>query len=189
MAGQVTGQIRVGATGKILVASVGTAAPVDVSTPWTGWVDLGLASEAGVALTDSKTVVVVGVWQLFYAARRIITGRDFTAGFTLRQWNQSTVALAFGGGTFAVAGAAPNQVTTYHPPAPGFVDERALGVEWTDNAYTYRLSMAKGMVTDNVAATASQTAPMDLPIVFSLSGVPGADPWTLVSNDPAMAAA
>lgn len=185
---QDTDEIVVAANGNIYVAPVGTAEPADVATAWpAGWVDLGYASEDGVTVTDSKTLERIPVWQLFYPARLIITERDFRVAFSLRQWNTSTVRLAFGGGTVTdTAGAAPY---TFTPPAPGAIDDRALGVEFIHGAFTYRLVVPRGMVTDDVESQLVRTAAADLPITFGVIGQAGADPWFLMSDDPAMAPA
>lgn len=100
MSGTNTAEIVVGASGKVLVAPLATAAPTDVAMAWpTGWVDLGFASEAGVKVTDSKTMVEVKGWQSFYTLRRIVSGRSFKLGFALKQFNKANIPFAFGGGT------------------------------------------------------------------------------------------
>lgn len=97
-----TSEIVVAGGGAVVVAPVGTTAPIDPVQPYgAGWVDIGLTTEAGVKFHDAKTVVEIKSWQNFYASRRIITARDATATFALQQWDKTTVPLAFGGGTLS----------------------------------------------------------------------------------------
>lgn len=181
---QDTNQIRVGANGKVLVAPVGTTAPADYAASWpAGWIDLGYTSEDGVKISDSKDMEEIEVWQLFYAARRVITKRDFTLEFTLRQWSKYTVPLAFGGGTISAAGGGYK----YSPPSAATIDERAMGIEFVDNTTVYRFIVPRGLVSDAVETSAVRNAAADLPIKFGIIGQASVDPYTILTNDPAFA--
>lgn len=183
-----TDEIVVGANGTVRVAPVGTAVPVGIAASYAGtWIDLGYTSEDGVTVRNSRTTVEIPVWQLMYAARRAVTGRDFTVAFVLRQWNESIVPFAFGGGSIATT-AGPPAYYTYTPPDPEDLDERALSVEWTDEAKTYRLHIPRGIVTENVETKIARANAADLPITFGVVGADGVTPWTLITNDPAFAA-
>lgn len=178
-------EILVGANGTIRVAPVGTAAPADeTAAPAAGWVDLGFTDDNGVTFQDSKTLQAIAVWQLFYAARRIVTARDFTVSFALRQWDKLTVPLAFGGGAVTLVAADHYK---YTPPSPADVDERALMVDWADGTKAYRLMVPRGLVTDNVQTQLHRPSAADLPITFSVIGSDSSDPWYLLTNDPSFA--
>lgn len=178
-------EIVVGANGAVRVAPVGTTAPADESaSPAAGWVDLGFTSEDGVTVRDGKTLEVINGWPSFYALRRIVTARDFSVVFALRQWDAATVKLAFGGGTIAASSGTGH--TKYTPPAPEDLDERALMVDWTDGARDYRLIIPRGMVTDNVETKIARNAAADLPITFSVLSSGGSAPWYLLTNDAAL---
>ena len=180
-------QIRVGANGTVFVAPVGTVAPTDIATAWAAaWVDLGFTSEEGVTFRDSKTTEKIAVWQMFSAARYIVTDADTNCSFVLRQWSKDTVKLAFGGGTITTTVGPPAHYL-YTPPAPGTVDERALGIEWIDGTVTYRLVMPKVMVTEGVETNLTRTNASDLPITVGVMGVDGATAWTVRTNDAAFA--
>lgn len=179
-----TDQIVVGANGTIRVAPPSTAIPAHIGAPFAGaWVDLGYTSEDGVTMVDAKTLEVIPVWQLFYAARRIVTDRDFTLAFALRQFAGEQVEFAFGGGE--VTTAAEGYIFT--PPDPEDIDERMLSVEWQDGTKTYRVIVAKGMVTENVETQLMRSAAADLPITFGIIGESGVTPWQLQTDDPAFA--
>lgn len=175
--------IIVGANGTVWVAPVGTAAPTTpVAVPGAGWLDLGYTSEDGVSLVDGKTVEPIRVWQLFHAARRVVTERETTISFVLRQWGKDQVKLAFGGGTVTEPTAG---VFKYEPPNPEDLDERALMIDWADGAKHYRWINLRGNVSDNVESQLVRTAAVDLPIAFGILGTDGVKPWYLLTDDPA----
>jgi hypothetical protein len=175
-------QIVVGANGTVRVAPVGTAEPADIDAAFgAGWVDLGYTSEDGVTVTDSNTLETIPVWQLFYPARRIITERDFTVAFALRQFSGQQVEFAFGGGEVTSDGAGKYRFT---PPAPEDLDERALAIEWLDGDKTFRLILPRGMVTENVETQVVRTAAADLPVTFGVIGTDTGQPWYLLTDDP-----
>ena len=179
-----TDEIVIGANGTVRVAPVGTSIPTTAGASFAGgWIDLGYTSEDGVTVTDSKDIEDIPVWQLFYPARRIVTSRDFTVAFVLRQWSTETVSLAFGGGDFTWVGAGQYK---YEPPSPEMIDERSLAVDWQDGDKNYRLIIPKGMVTENVETNIVRTGAADLPITFGVIGTDDAGaPWTLLTDDPA----
>ena len=182
-----TSQIRVGANGTVYVAPVATVAPVDIATAWgVGWIDLGYCDESGVTFRDSKTTEKISVWQMFYAARYLVTEAETTASFVLRQWSKDTVKLAFGGGTITTTTGPPAHYL-YTPPDPSVIDERAMGIEWIDGTVTYRLILPRVMVTEGVETNLTRTSASDLPITVGVMGTDGAGGWTFRTNDPAFA--
>lgn len=184
MAGKQTDDIVVGANGSIFVGPVGTDAPASISDEFgDGWVELGYTDENGVKFTDTKTITDIPVWQLFYAARKIVASRDFTADFALRQFDADTVTLAFGGGTVTGSG----EAFVYTPPSPEQIDERALAVEWLDNEKKYRIIIPRGLVSNNVETSVVRSKASDLPITFGVIGQDSVDPWSIQTNDASFA--
>lgn len=182
-------EIVVGANGSVRVAPLGSPLPVGVEAAYAAaWTDLGYTSEDGVTARDEKTLAEIPVWQLFYPARRVVTARNFVVSFALRQWSGETVALAFGGGA-VVTTAGPPEFFTYEPPEPEDIDERMLSIEWLDGLKIYRLHLNRGIVTENVETKLTKASAADLPITFGIIGEEGVKPWSLVTNDPAFAAA
>lgn len=184
MAGKNTDEIVVGANGRILVAPSGTAGPSAITADFSNaWTDLGFASEDGVTIRDAKTVEDIPVWQLFYAARKIVTERSFELAFVLRQWNKDTLILGFGGGTVTqpVAG-----TYEYTPPSPEDLDDRAAAVEWLDGTKKYRVIVSKATVTETVESVVARTAAADIPITLSVVGQEGVNPFKFQSNDAAL---
>lgn len=187
-------EVVVGANGNVYVAPLGTAAPVDPTTPpAAAWIDIGYTTEDGIEQTPSVETNEVRAWQAFYPIRRTITGRGLTIGFSILQWNKNTVPFAFGGGSVVQvpATAGPPAVAAhsrYNPPAPGAIDERAMIVHWVDGSKIYRLVIPKGMNTDLGASSLTKSDASALPITFTVLGTDGADPFYLITNDPAFAA-
>jgi hypothetical protein len=174
-------EVVVGANGDVYVAPVGTNVPADVDDPLDPAFSeaLGFVSEDGVTATDGKTTTNIGAWQSFYPLRTIVTERNFTVAFVLRQWNQDTVSLAFGGGTFEATGS----FTKYTPPDPSILDERVLIVDWADGDDDYRLVVPRCIVSEDVASQITRTNAADLPITMTvLAPAEGDDPWFLFTN-------
>lgn len=174
-------EVVVGQNGDVYVAPVGTAVPIDVDDPLDpAFSDaLGFTSEDGVTATDGKTTTNIGAWQSFYPLRTIVTDRNFTVAFVLRQWNQDTVSLAFGGGTFTATGS----FTQYTPPDPSVLDERVLIVDWQDGDDNYRLVVPRCIVSDDVSTQLTRTTAADLPITMTvLAPAAGDEPWFWMTN-------
>lgn len=181
--GKDTDQIVIGANGTVRVAPTTATIPADIDAAYSGdWVDLGFTSEEGVTFVDSKTLESIMVWQLFYPARRVVTERDATVSFALRQFAGNQVEFAFGGGEVSEDGSGKYRFT---PPSPEVIDERRLAIDWQDNDKTYRLILPKGIVTENVETKLVRSAAADLPITFGIIGEDGVDPWIMLTDDPA----
>jgi hypothetical protein len=184
MATKSTDELVVGGDGTIYVAPLSTASPAIGASAWDpAWINLGYANPDGVQFTDTRTLQIVDVWQLFYPARRIVTARDFTVGFKLAQWDKDTVPLAFGGGSVTVSGTGHR----YTPPDPATIDTRALGVEWLDGTKLYRFVMPKCFVTTLAQVDVKRTDAALLPITVGVVGQAGVAPWYLDTNDPSFA--
>lgn len=174
-------EIIVAANGSVYVAEVGTTAPASESASLaSGWKQLGFVTEDGVTFTDSKETEAVAAWQSFYPVRRIVTARDASVSFSLRQWNSDTVTLAFGGGTITEPTSGHYK---YVPPTPSDVDERALLIDWQDDTRKYRLIIPKGMVSEAVETNLTRSGSSILPITFVATPDSGDDAYYLLTND------
>jgi hypothetical protein len=174
-------EVVVGANGDIYVAPTGSNLPVDVDDPLDAAFSeaLGFVSEDGVTATDGKTTQNIGAWQSFYPLRVLVTERDFRVAFVLRQWNQDTVSLAFGGGTFEATGS----FTKYTPPDPSVLDERALVVDWADGDDLFRLVVPRCLAIEAVSTQLTRVNAADLPITMAvLAPAEGEDPWFWMTN-------
>jgi hypothetical protein len=177
----------VGASGSVYVASVGATEPSSpTATPSSDWTELGYLSEDGVTWSVGKATEDVNAWQSFFPVRTLVTSQTSTLAMTLRQWNESTLVLALGGGTVTeeLAG-----FYKYEPPAPGTVDERAIIVDWNDGDRHYRLIVRRAVVSDAVETQLQRGAAADLPVTFNVLGnQSGEAPFILLTDDDAFSA-
>lgn len=182
-------EIVVGSNGSIFSAPKGTAIPASIAVALgPGWVDAGYVTEDGVTFTDGKTLESVRAWQSLYDLRKLVTAKEAMAAFSLMQWSEGNVKLAFGGGEVTEI-VADSGNFRYTPPDPEAIDERMLAIEWVDGDKDYRLIFPKGMVSENIETNVTRSAAALLPITFAILGEDGVDPWILDTNDPAFAPA
>jgi hypothetical protein len=180
-------QIVVAGTGEVYVAPVGSTAPsgaTALSGAWdAAWIGLGYTTEDGVRFSDTPDITDVNAWQSPYPVRRLVGTRANEFSFTCLQWNATTFALAFGGGTWTEPSGG---IFRYAPPAGGVIDERAMAVEWEDGSYTYRLIVPKGSMTGGVEFGLTRTEAAQLPITFATTPTGVGDAWYLLTDDPEM---
>lgn len=180
-------QVRVGVTGHLFTAPVGTAPPDDVTAAWAAaWRDLGYLSDDGPALTPSTDKTDIMVWQSLAAVRTIMTARSYELKYTLMQSNIDTFVLAMGGGEVTAEGVAPNEVFHYTAPLASDVDERAFGLEVIDGDLVYRFVFPRGLVTDvgDIAFTRSDAIKYEL--TTTVMAVDDVTPlFDFLTNDPA----
>jgi hypothetical protein len=177
-----TTEIRVGQSGAVYVAPIGTAMPIEPDDVLdVAFVDLGAITEDGVSLEPGMTVEKLRAWQANKTVRVVKTEDELMASFTLMQWNNETVPLALGGGTIS---ATPGAQVKYVPPAAGVIDERIFLIEWVDGANDYRLLIPRGMVTDVGEIQLAKTDAAGLELTVEVLGSAPAD-FIILTNDPA----
>lgn len=183
-----TDEIRVGVSGSVFVAPVGSTAPDDAETALdAAFVDLGAINEDGLSLSPSRSIEKIRAWQAAKAVRTIITEDELSISFSLMQWNEDSIALAFGGGTFsAVVG--PPTATKFVPPAAGTVDERAWVFEWVDGSTTSRIYVPKGMVGEIGEITVAKSGAIELALTVDVLGSTP-DDFEYFTNDANVSAA
>ena len=171
--------IVVGSTGTVSVAPTGTAAPTTTSSALNAaFLDMGFLTEEGFTFTESKDIADINVWQSFYPARRLVTGRAVEVSFSLREWKRSTVEFALGG---TVTGSAPNW--TFNPPSPSTLPTRSLVIDWQDGTKYFRLYFPVGLVSEAVESNVTRTDSAVLPVTFaSQDPGGGTNIYTLFTN-------
>jgi len=166
------------------VAPGGTAVPANIGAAWTGFTDIGYASEDGATLSRSLTTEQIKAWQSIAPIRYLITEVAFTISFNLLQWNKTTLPFWLGGGSVVNQGGGSFKYTVSSSPT---IDERALGIEWTDGALTYRATISRGMVTESGESQVNRSNPIGLPITFAaMTPASGSELAALLTNDTAM---
>lgn len=157
-------ELQVGITGQVYVAPLGTALPTTtLGALDAAFVGLGFTTEDGVSFSASKETQDINAWQSFDPIRTIVTARTVQATFSLQQWNEDTVPLAFGGG--AVTGSTPNFKYELPDPEDG-VDERSMVIDVEDGDNHMRFVIARGTVTEAVETQFQHGATAVLPITF-----------------------
>lgn len=176
-----TTEIRIGASGSVYVAPTGTAAPVEPDdTLNVAFVDLGAITEDGLVLAPSRSIEKIRAWQSGKAVRTVVTEDELSIQFGLMQWNEETIALALGGGTFS---ATTGTATKYVPPAAGTVDERSFVFEWVDDDITSRIYVPRGMVTEIEEITVGKGEALVLALTVEVLGS-SPDDFIYFTDDP-----
>jgi len=181
-------EIVVASHGNVYVAPVGTSLPTNPTASLSGaWVNLGLISEDGVALSVSPDIQVHRAWQRRQPVRRELVGQDISVSFSLEQWNADTVKLGFGGGT--VTGPSSGVYTYTFPDDEDALDERAMVIDWQDGSTRlYRAVFDQGNVTDAVETNFQRSGLALLPITFEVNATDaGTSPGRIYTNDSGFA--
>lgn len=191
MPGMNQNEIRVAGSGRVLIAPLGTPAPVDLTAAWAaGWRDLGYTTTDGLKFTKKDKIEPVDTWQSVSPARFVYSDRDLTVKFALLQLNEDTLPFFFGGDSVTET-AAGSGVYRYQVAAEPKKDERMLGVEFTDgDTIRYRLVIHRGQVTENEELSLTRTAAIKLGVTFTALALDSGSPLaTWLMNDPAFATA
>jgi hypothetical protein len=189
MPGQDATEVTIGANGTIRTAPLGTEIPASINeAPAAGWVDLGLVTEDGATVTAEKSFTGLRAWQSFYDVRRLIESRSFRLSFGMSQFNRRTFGLAVGGGTVSEIGVASG-FFRYLPPAPEFIDERMMMLEWVDGDDRFRLTVPRGVHVENTEFNLRRTEGIVLAVAFEALGTPGEDPFVLDTDSVAFSPA
>ena len=173
---------RAGLTGQVYVAPVGTALPTTPSAALnSAFVGLGFHTEDGISLSAPVNVTEYGAWQTKYPIRREVDSREFMFTFSLLQFNEETVKLAFGGGSFtSVSGG-----YKFSPPtATDAIDERSLVADIDDGTERTRFIIPRGSVTEGVDTQFTRSALSQLNVSFkALFPADGSLPWYYLDSD------
>jgi len=174
-------EVRVAGTGNVYLAPAGTALPTDVGTALTAdWVDAGYITEDGVTFTLGRETEDLNAWQ-GSKIRVLTTGEPKTIEFSLMQSNKENLPFILGGG--AITGTAGEY--KYTPPAAGVNTERAMVVEFTDGAVSYRYCFPRVQLEGDVSFSLTRTGALEYPSTW---GVLDASPaYLILTNDPAFA--
>lgn len=159
-------EVVVGGNGKVWVATSSSVVswPSNlISALDAAFAEVGYVDENGITFTDGKTIDDIKAWQSAYPIRKLVTERVDALEFVMRQWNEHTVPLAFGGGTISTVGG----VTKYYPPTgSAALTVLAMVLEWQDGNDKFRLVIPKGSVTGEVQTKIMRTSAADLPVHF-----------------------
>ncbi|MFD9890636.1 phage tail protein [Amycolatopsis sp. NPDC059027] len=162
MPGLNANEIRVAGTGSIFVAPAHTPAPADFTKSWDApWVNLGYTSADGVKFVKKDKLDPVDTWQSVASIRYVFSDRDLSVKFSLLQLNADTLPFFF-------ASPSPATPNVYEIAAAPRVDERALGIEFSDGpTVRHRFYIPRGVVTETEETAVTRTAAIKLGVTFT----------------------
>lgn len=173
MAGNNSENITVGSNGTVYVATYTGSLTYPENTATSvnaAFEQVGFLTPEGLAFTVGSSDTDIGAWQSFFPVRTIITSREASVAFTCLEYNEHTIGLALGGGTFAKK----TGYATYEPPSPSSINEIAVVLEWLDGTQKWRFVIPRGIATGSVTSTVSRTSAAELPITVKAN--PKGDP-------------
>ena|SRR5690349_10235031 len=178
----------VAGAGQVYVAASGTSLPADVtaagslsSSTWTG---LGYHTEDGVTFSSTPDIAEFRAWQARQAIRRERQGQDLQLTFSLMQWNEKTVEVAFGATVSSVTGG----YKLDFPDSTAALTEYAVVVECIDGSEKHYFAFSRVNVTDTVEAQFTSNNPAVLPITFKvLPPASGGSPGKYLTSSAAFA--
>lgn len=176
-------EMHVASNGMVYVAPVGTALPTTPTASLnSAFVGLGYCTTDGVTLTATPDITEIMSWQSSQATRRQILSRQVQASFTLQQFNEDTVPLAFGGGSVVLASVG---VYRYDLPTDDVaLDERAMIIDAVDGTTHMRIVLPRGNVMEAVEIKFARDSETQLPITFkALQPADGSTAMKFYSDD------
>jgi hypothetical protein len=175
--------ITVGANGSVYLGPVGTTMPTTIAASWdAAFSDVGYLNEDGVTIQRARSIEARRAWQSFFPVRRIATEMDLIVSFTMIEFKKSNVQTALEG-TIATA----TGVHTFTPNDPEDIAEKALGVEWRDGAYTFRLTVPKVLSTEDIEFSLRRSEESGLPLTLGIIGTDAVQPYSIFTDHPAWA--
>lgn len=187
--------VRVGLTGGVRTAPVGTTAPTDVGTAYgAGWVELGYLSEDGITRAEDTDVEEIPGWQNGTVVRRVVSSSTTTFAFTVIETNRPVWELQFPGSTFAsvtpTGGTVQTTVTVRVPKS----NPRAFAFDVVDGEIaagvprTYRFVVPRGEVSERGDLVFRNGEPVGYE--FTMTCYPASDGtvYTILTNDAAVSA-
>lgn len=185
----VAGEIRVAGGGEVFVADVGSPAPVDASAALdVAFTGLGYDSDTGLTISRAMNVTDIGAWQSLSPVRIVPSDQAMSVAAEFMQSNPDVVALYMQTTAFvAVSGAHSATDTVASADINPDVIERAVVFELVDDGIKYRYYIPKAQVSANGDQTASRTAAILYPLMFTaLAPDTGTTLFDVFTNDPVM---
>lgn len=180
------GEIIIAGTGTLYTAPEGTELPQYLSEALdNAFLEHGYLTEDGAKFTDDKTVNQVRAWQSYYPVRTHITEKSGMLEFTMMQWNEENMILAYGGGGVTEPQSGEFR---YEPPEPEEVNVVAAVLDMTDGERNFRFTIGRCFVTSSVESTFAKSGPALLPISLEvLDDADNVKPWRYDTDDPTWA--
>lgn len=160
--------VRVGVTGGVYRAPVGTTAPTTTSAALTGFEELGYVSDEGIREQRSISTDDIKAWQNGDTVRRVVTDATVTYELTLLETTEATLETFYG--TAATLGVGEGSISV-QPSATG--GRYAWVIDVVDGAEKRRIIIAEGEVTDRGEVTYATGEAIAYPITITAYPVSG----------------
>lgn len=179
-------QVRVGFTGHIKYAPLGSTVPTDVTTEWdAAWIDLGTIDDKGITRSHKKTMTKIMGWQSTMPVRQSKQQDEYTYKFTAIQMNWSTAALWADAGPTVKVG----EVWVLTVPVNAPAGEYMIGIEWEDGTFIYREFTERGVFSDSGDMSLSKGSGVLTELTYETLPIDDATSVvTTLTNDPSFAA-
>lgn len=178
--------VRVGVTGSVYVAPVGTALPTDVTTALNAaFVDVGHISED--ALTESLeiTTELLRSWQRPIGIRTLTTEVAWTFQFQMLETSPLNLELYYGGAETTVAGGvATTAIKAWPEPVA-----KAVVIEILDGNIITRFAIPKVEIGERGEINHVNTAGTFYDVTVNVLGTSLDDMGFRITNDPELIAA
>lgn len=156
--------VRIGITGELYAAAVGTAAPTSsTSSLDAGYVGMGYVSEDGVVETYDDTVEDIVAWQNATVVRSVTTESKATLQLTLIETKGAVLELYHKGSTVEAVGAGEWKIDVKAPGA----DERAFVLDVIDGSKHIRFYVPRGEVSERGEITYANGEPIGYQITIT----------------------
>ncbi len=164
--------VIVASDGLVATAPEGTILPTDATGALdAAFTELGYINEDGVAFAPDLSVDDVMAWQSLSPIRTLLTAYNIELGFSLLEWIEEALILAFGGGQYTDNG---DGTWDFDLPAPGERPTLALVIEGQDGTETYRFVFPRVELTDTGDIQLFKGGASEFPVtVKALAGANG----------------
>lgn len=141
---------RLGVTGALYVAPLGTTIPTGLAAWGTGWEDVGYISDDGVTESLSEDKQEFTPWQSATPIRTEVTTSVQTFKATLWESKATTISLYYRvpEDDMTVTGTTPNEVVSFDQLGKPARDVRAFGIDVIDGTYHRRIILPNAEVTE-----------------------------------------
>jgi hypothetical protein len=182
-------QILVPSRIALWLGPVGTPFPTDATTaPNVAFKHAGHTTEDSLSFETSPEFDSLRSAQADYPVLDFQTADGASIQIDMQQWNASNIKAAYGGGTVEeLAGATGTYKFT--PPAIGARKELAAIVDVSMGSKHYRFCYLRTSQNEGVSLGVNKGAASVLPLRLNVLGGDEAEPWYMLTDDPAFATA
>jgi hypothetical protein len=178
--------VRVGVTGSVFVAPIGTALPDDVTTPLgVAFVEVGHISEDALTEALEITTEVLRSWQRPIGIRTLTTEVAWNFQFAMMETSPLNLELFYGGAVTTVAGS----VATTAIPAWPQATPKAMVIEIVDGDIITRFALPKVEIGEREEVQHINTAGTVYGVTVNVLGTSLDDMGFRITNDPDFVAA